>query len=273
MPQGSGAAEGERRLEGRAPSFLSETAFRIFAVSVVLVTMVFGLQSYYPSLIGPISNVLPAAGASAAFLSALLCWKRYGFGSRTRFETIWLAFTLGTALWVLAELTWATYYFVLAVPIPYPSVADVFYVSGYFPMIGGLALYLGDFAGALSGRRLLAALLAIGASVTLALGLVVPVELSQGFTGIKIITDLAYPLLDLTLLSLTILCLAIFLGGSISKWWFLLGGAGALYVIGDEYFLYQVSVGSYYNGSVDDLFFILGYFAFAIAFYAHRREF
>ena len=255
------------------PNFLSESAFRVWAVSVLAVTLVFGLQNLYPSMIGPISNVLPACGAGAAFLSALLCWKRYGFGVRTKFEGAWFAFTLGTGLWILAELTWAVYYFILDVPVPYPSAADFFYMGGYFPMIAGLVLYLGNFTLGLSRSRLMIAAAFIVVATGLALGFVIPLEFSQGLSPVQIMTDLAYPLLDLILFSFTILCLAIFFGGSISKWWFLFGGASALYVIGDEYFLYQVATGTYYNGSVDDLLFILGYLAFALAFYAHRREF
>ena len=86
-------------------------------------------------------------------------------------------------------------------------------------------------------------------------------------------TDMIYPTLDLTLLSLTILSLAIFIGGAIEKWWLFFGAGATLYVIGDEFFLYQVANGTYYNGSVDDLIFLLAYLTFALAFYVHRKEF
>jgi hypothetical protein len=264
--------QGHEKASARV-GFLSDATFRIWAVSIALVSLTFGLQSYYPSLIGPLSNVFPAAGASAAFTSSLLCWKRYGFGLRRRFEAVWFFFSLGTGLWILAELTWASYYFILNVEVPYPSVADFFYIGGYLPMIAGLVLYLGAFSVAMSRKRLAVALASIAAAVTVAMGMVVPSELSQGLSALNIMTDLAYPILDLVLFSLTILCLAIFVGGRISKWWYLFGGASLLYVIGDEYFLYQVAAGNYYNGSIDDLFFILGYLTFALAFYAHRREF
>ncbi len=253
--------------------FYSEREFVLWAAGIIGVSMVFGLQSYYPSYIGPLSNVLPALGAFVAFGSALLCWRRYGFGVRHRFELIWLLFSAGTGLWVMAEVTWAAYYFVLNVSVPYPSAADFFYVGGYLPMLAGLVLYLGTFSTALSGRRLAIAIVAIACAVTLALGLVVPAELSRGLQPLDVLTDLAYPVLDLALFSLTMVCLAIFLGGSISKWWILFGGASLLYVVGDEFFLYQVATNVYYNGSFDDLLFIFGYLTFALAFFAHRREF
>ena len=252
---------------------MSDPVFWLWIVGMFGVSGAFLLQSYYPSFIGPLSNVLPSAGAAFAFASALLCWRRYGFEIHRRFEAVWFLFTLGTGMWVVAEMTWATYYFVLNVPVPYPSVADVFYVGGYFPMILGLAFYFGAFSVAMSRQRLVAAAISIGIVALVALGLVMPSELSKGLGPLNTLVDLIYPILDLILFSLTALCLAIFLGGRISRWWVLFGAASLLYVVGDEYFLYQVAAGTYYNGSIDDMFFILGYLTFAIAFHAHRREF
>ena len=254
-------------------SFYSELPFRLWVVGMAGMSLVFMLQSYYPSYIGPVSNVLPAAGAALAFASAALCWRRYGFGLSRRFDAVWFCFALGTGMWVVAEVTWAVYYFVLDIPVPYPSVADLFYAGGYFPLLVGLALYLGAFSVALSGWWLAGAVVSIAIVGAVALGLELPTELSRGLSPVNTLSDLAYPILDLALFSLTAFSLAIFLGGAISKWWILFGGASLLYVVGDEYFLFQIAVGTYYNGSVDDLFFILGYLTFALAFYAHRREF
>lgn len=252
---------------------LSENAVRVWVCVMVGTTLIFVLQPLYPTLIGPVSNVLPAAGAANAFASALLCWSRYGLGIRKRYEAVWFFFSLGTGIWLLAELTWAIYYFVLRVAVPYPSMADVFYVGGYFPILAALALYLGTFSVALSRKRLAIALGVMVVAVALAMAYVLPLEFSKSIPPLNMITDLTYPILDLSLLSLTILCLAIFVGGRISKWWLFFGAASTLYVIGDEYFLYQVAAGTYYNGSFDDLLFILGYLTFALAFYSHRREF
>ena len=251
----------------------SDPVFWLWIVGMGGVSGAFLLQSYYPSFIGPLSNVLPSAGASFAFASALLCWRRYGFRVHRRFEAVWFLFTLGTGMWIVAEVTWAIYYFILNVPVPYPSVADVFYIGGYFPLILGLAFYYGAFSVALSRRRLVAAAISIVIVALVALGLVMPTELSKGLGPLSTLIDMIYPILDLILFSLTALCLAIFLGGRISRWWILFGAGSLLYVVGDEYFLYQVAAGTYYNGSIDDMFFILGYLTFAIAFHAHRREF
>ena len=247
--------------------------FPLWVAAMVAVTLVFAFQPLYPNSIGPVSNILPTACAMTAFLSSLSCLRRYGFNGRLDFSAIWLLFTIGTGLWVLAESIWAFYYFVLEVAVPYPSLADVFYTGGYFPIIAGLLGYLSTFWVALSRRRLGYAVVAIGAGVTLALLFVLPVELGKNLPTINFLTDMAYPVLDLVLLSLAVLSLAIFAGGTIAKWWILFGAGASLYVIGDEFFLYQIAHGTYYNGSVDDLIFLLGYLTFAMSFYAHRKEF
>jgi len=237
------------------------------------VTFVFALQPLYPDSIGPVSNVLPTACALSAFVCSLSCLRRYGFSHRLDFGAIWLLLSLGTGMWVVAEATWAVYYFVVQVELPYPSLADIFYAGGYLPIIAGLVGYLATFQVALSKRRLGYALMGVGAAVALALIFVLPVELSQNLTPLNLLTNILYPVLDLVLLSLALLSLAIFAGGRIANWWLLFAAGATLYVIGDEFFLYQVAQGSYYNGSVDDLVFLLGYLTFAMAFYTHRKEF
>ena len=237
------------------------------------VTVVFALQPLYPGSIGPLSNILPTACALSAFLCSLSCLRRYGFSGRLDFGAIWLLLALGTGMWVVAESTWAVYYFVVHVELPYPSLADVFYAGGYLPIIAGLVGYLDTFHVALSRRRVGYALFGIAAAVVLALLFVLPVELGQNLSSINLLTDMLYPVLDLALLSLAVLSLAIFAGGRIATWWVLFGAGATLYVIADEFFLYQVANGTYYNGSVDDLIFLLGYLTFAMAFYAHGKEF
>ena len=247
--------------------------FRLWAAAMVGVSLVYAFQSFYPDLIGPLSNILSVACALSAFMCSFSCLRRYGFSRRLDFGAIWLLLAAGTGMWVVAEATWAAYYFVAGVTLPYPSLADIFYAGGYLPILVGLLGYLDTFHAGLSRRRLAYALAGVGAAVSLALIFVLPVELAQSLAPLTLLTDMMYPVLDLVLLSLAIVSLAIFVGGRLASWWVLFGAGATLYVIGDEFFLYQVANGTYYNGNVDDLIFLLGYLTFAVAFYAHRKEF
>jgi len=173
---------------------------------------------------------------------------------------------------LIAEITWAAYYFFLNIPIPYPSIADIFYLAAYVPLSIGVFMYFRAFSGALTRRRLIASVGTIAAATILVFTFVIPTELSIGNPPVETITDLAYPALDLVLFSLAVLSLAIFLGGSIGKWWILLAGAIILDIIADEYFLYLEAKGTYYNGSFDDLIYLWAYLIFALAFYVHKKE-
>jgi len=73
-------------------------------------------------------------------------------------------------------------------------------------------------------------------------------------------------------LSLVILSLAIFAGGSMGKWWIILAAAIILDIVGDELFLYQVAAGTYYNGGIDDLLYVWAYLLVGLSFALHRRE-
>ena len=253
-------------------SYTSLLQFRAWLVGVVVVCAVFALQPFYPSLIGPLSNVLPTLLVGNAFVSCLFCLKKYGLRLRTRFDLVWPLFTVGFCVWVVAEATWAFYYFVLQIVVPYPSIADIFYTSGYFPVIAGAAIYLDTFRVAISRRRLIVAVAATGLALALCLSFVVPIELAANPALTRMLTDLSYPILDLILVSLAIFGLVIFHGGRMARWWLLFGGAACMYVIGDELFLYQTSIGTYYNGGIDDLIFLIGYLTFALAFFSHRKE-
>ena len=248
-------------------------AFKAWLLAVVGLSLVFVFQAFYPLWIGPLSNLFSPACACTAFVSSFLCVRRYGSNPRRRFEAVWFCFALGMGTWFLAEVTWALYYFVLNVPVPYPSIADVFYIGAYFPLFTALALYFKVFSASMSRRRLALSIGIIACSVALVVGIVRPAEVASDESMSNVITDLLYPLLDLSLLSLTILSLAIFIGGAIRNWWLLLGGAITLAVVADELFLIQVSAGIYYNGDFDDLLYLVGYLTFALAFYVHRREF
>ena len=259
--------------ERRAARLLSMTGFRLWLLSAVGVSLVFGFQQFYPTIIGPLSNVFPSLFAGVAFVSSFLCTRKYGLNLKNGFQVVWFLFTLGTGFWVLAEFSWAIYYFILNVAVPYPSIADIFYLGGYVPMILGLLFYFKTFAAGMTRRRLALAVATIGGSAAVVVGVVLPIEFASSQPIVGAITDLSYPILDLSLLSITILSLAIFFGGSLARWWVLFAGGSVAYIVADELFLYQVAAGTYSNGSFDDLFFLLGYLLLALAFYVHRKEF
>jgi hypothetical protein len=243
-----------------------------FCVAGLALSIVYALHEYYPIQVAAISNVVPSVCAFVAFLAALQNAQRYGFRLRERnYDRIWFGFTLGTMFWILAEASWAVYYF-SGVAVPYPGLPDIFYLAAYVPMALSVLLYFRSFSGALTPIRKMLSIGAIAFSVSLVVSVVIPFEFSTPKPALTTLTDLTYPAADLILLSLTILSVAIFFGGSMGKWWTILAVAIILDIIADEFFLYQVAAGTYYNGGLDDLIYVWAYLLFGLAFVVHKKE-
>ena len=120
------------------------------------------------------------------------------------------SFTLGMASWTLAEVTWGIYYFVLRIPVPYPSVADWFYIGAYVPLSLALLTYFFAFRAGMTRRKLAISVVAIASLAALVLALSLPRNLRKTQPLVTTFTDLIYPLLkNYFLLSLAILCVSL----------------------------------------------------------------
>ena len=250
----------------------SRIGYVVWIAITIAASSVFALQNLYFSYIGQITNIVEPASICGAFLVSLLCARRYGFKLRERaFDRIWFSIALGMGLWAVANIMWSTFFF-LGVTVPYPGPPDFFYLGADIPLTVALTMYFKSFSSALTRRRLLVAVVIIASSALVIIGFVIRSEFAISQPLNATITDLAYPISDIVLFSLTVLSLAIFYGGTFSKWWFMFGAGIVLYIIADELFLYQNSLGTYYNGSSSDITYVLSYLVFALAFYVHKRE-
>ena len=102
-------------------------------------------------------------------------------------------------------------------------------------------------------------------------GLPCPKALNQGKEILEVFFDLAYPLLDSLLLSISFAGVLIFLSGKIDRVWMFLVCAMALNAVADLAFSYLTLFDIYYTGHPIDLFWILGYFMFALAFHEQGK--
>jgi hypothetical protein len=99
----------------------------LVGVSLIVINspVIFGSDSSRPLWI----DVTAVAGAVITAGIFLLNTTLKYFGKR-RLEGF-LPFTIGSFLWVGAELSWAYYREVLGVEVPYPGLADLFWLLGY----------------------------------------------------------------------------------------------------------------------------------------------
>ncbi|MDQ3089920.1 MAG: hypothetical protein M3Q24_02080 [bacterium] len=178
---------------------------------------------------------------------------------------------LGLFFWGAGETIWSYYNFILNVPAPYPSIADIgFAPSIFFYSLG--AAYLSSATGAKyvwrsSVAKILIALTLIIVSaisyyvlVNVARG---GVLLPEGESPLKTILDLAYPLGDFIGLMIAVVISGLsfkYLGGAYKKdIYSILLGLGVMF-IADSIFSYTTTVGTYYNANFGDLMLTLGLF-------------
>ena len=242
-----------------------------FALAVAL-GLIYAFQSFYPGFMYIFSNAFPPFIAAVALSTALSALRRYGYSFKTTFSIVWFCFVLGLALWFLGELSWALYTLALGVEIPYPSIADIFWLSAYAPIYIALLLYINLFKLVLSKRSVGAVALIIAVLCALLVLFLIGPILSTSKDLPTLAIDLAYPLLDLILLSAAILGFMVFFKGTLRRSWLLICLALAFDAVADLLFSYTTLQGTYYNGHPLELFYHWGYILYTLAFYVHTKE-
>jgi hypothetical protein len=179
-------------------------------------------------------------------------------------RAVWL--TMGIAL---AFTTTADIYYTLAFSnaeeVPYPSIADAFYLA-FFPTcyiaLGLLfRMRVGSFAPSLWLDGVVAGLTV--AAVASGLVFQTVLDATSG-SAAAVATNLAYPLADFILLAIVVGAIAAS-GWRIDRTWALLLAAFVIYVVVDGVYLYQSSVGTYEQGTLLDLAWPLAATVLAVA--------
>ncbi len=191
------------------------------------------------------------------------------------------ALAIGLLLWSLGEFVWSYYNLVLRVAAPYPSWADLGYVTGVsFWIIS--ALYLAQ----LTGVRILlkrkpslkfTAVAVVVLSIAVSYYLLVAIArqgqiLSDGTDLLKTILDIFYPLSDVMSLAIVAVVASVsgaYLGGLLRTPILVVGmGLLASYFF-DMTFSYYTTIETYYNGQPTDLLLLVatGLLSFAVLLY------
>ena len=186
------------------------------------------------------------------FYVALMVFACVIVGSRallvTRERAAWTAFTAAVLSWTFGEI-----YYVSAHPESYPSAADVGYL-GFYPLVYvGIVALLRSRARSIGGTLWLDGLTASLAAATLAAAVLIEVVLNstEGFRS-TVVTNLAYPLGDVLLLS------AVFGVFALTRWrpgrrWLLLGLGVLATALADAIYLFQSAAETYVEGSWLDI--------------------
>jgi hypothetical protein len=188
-----------------------------------------------------------------------------------------IIFTVGLALWLVAEVTWAYYQLVLEIGTPFPSSADAFWLSGY----GFFTYFMFRIYNFLNkgNEKFIAVLVSfataiiLGYILNLTFGIADLLSAQEG--SLAWLISIAYPILDGILLVPAVLILWSLRGKNVaSANWSLLALSIVLVTVGDIGFGYSAVIDKAGKEEwIWDLFYNSSYLAMAAAFFLQSKVF
>ncbi len=163
----------------------------------------------------------------------------------------WVALAVGVTSFAAAEFVWQALY-ADAESAPYPSIADALYLGFYPASYAGLILLFRNRAKSLTpgvwvdGVTAALAVAAVGSAMVVETVL----DTTDGSRSV-VVTNLAYPLGDVLLLSLIVGAFSL-TGWRPGRAWLLLGASLAVSALADSVYLYATATGSYREGTLLD---------------------
>ncbi len=206
---------------------------------------------------------------TVAGVMGIIISKHWG-GNKSAVGKAVLFISLGTTSWGMGTLIWSFYNFVLHIPVPYPSWADLGYALAV-PLWAIGVFNLSKATGVkfslrqLRGRFMLISLPLLAAVASYYFLYVVARDSSFVVEGglLKILLDFYYPLGDWVILTFAFLIFGLslqYLGGRF-RWPVMIIILGFIFMfISDFTFSYSTTVGSYFNGHLADLLFTVAIF-------------
>lgn len=173
---------------------------------------------------------------------------------------IWRTVILSTCFFFMAQLIWVYYNTVLQSEVPFPSLADIFWILFYITNIGMTLSIFKSLKIGYSYRNLLEIIFIFGILFTISNSFVaINTDFSESSQIVNIL-NVMYPLFDSLLVAFFLIIIRSSEGRFKPALLFFTTAFFA-FTIGDSLFTYQTSLNTYWNGNfVDAIFAISGYF-------------
>lgn len=244
-------------------------ALLVFWLSLALSGLQTNFWNYFYSF--AFSLIPLIGGLIGMFFAKSWGWLKSSIGRAVFF------ISLGSFSWGAGSMVWSYYNFFTGVAAPYPSIADIgfvlalpFWIIGIFNLSKATGARTGLHSKA--GKMMLFIIPAIVTAVSyyllvhVARGgiLTIPDETLNAFlNNLKLILDLAYPLGDVAILTLSLVIFSLsakFIGGFYRLPILSVFLGFTLMYFADFVFSYTTTVGTFYNGNFGDLLFTLALF-------------
>src|SRR3989442_1547375 len=217
------------------------------------------------------------AAATALSLSIITVVTAYKHRIERFFVQAYIIFTVGLAVWLVAEVTWTYYQLVLQIVTPIPSSADAFWLSGY----GFFTYFMFRIYNLLSkgNEKLLVVLVSLATAIilgyilNLTFGIADLLSAQEG--SLAWLISIAYPILDGILLVPAVLILWGLRGKNVaSANWSLLSLSILVVTIADIGFGYSAVINKAGKDEwIWDLFYNSSYLIMSAALFLQSRVF
>jgi hypothetical protein len=238
-------------------SNLVKDRFLRWAIVVSLITTGITLLLYISPLYKSVGSYsvawvydsLTSLFALVDMLLAALLWRSFGQGEALK--PMWGSMALGLLLWTAGEMIWAYYELILKKETPYPSIADVGWTLGFIPLLIALSLRYRSLRTAPARKQLAIGMGVFALLLVLAIVFVIgPILTSDDSSSLtQQLFNMFYPVGDLAVALIALLCVFVLAGGVLSRPWMLIAAGFLVVSIADLLFCYANWNDIYWVGS------------------------
>ncbi len=238
------------------------------AAGVVFLSFVIWIVSdvsHGPSRAAIDDIVLLVLAVPAAVFSVIAARSAQG-----RLRLAWVAMAIGVAAWTIGEAIWTHYELVLG-EVPFPSVADGFFLIFPVGACAALLLFPSEYAGPFRGRVFLDGLIVAGSLFLVSwVTILGPIYAAEATDRLLFVVSLAYPVSDVVVLTLAAVVLV--RSGPEHRLTLTLLTVGlACIALSDSLFTYLSTKNEYASGDVIDIGWAAGLLLIAVAAAASRQ--
>jgi diguanylate cyclase (GGDEF)-like protein/PAS domain S-box-containing protein len=193
---------------------------------------------------GPVYNLIGASTVVALIVGARI-------NSKAR-RLPWYLFAVGQALFVTGDALAYNYERIFGAALPFPSIADPFYLAFYPLLVAGMLLLIHERNEARDSASLIDALIVTVAAATVSwIYLMAPYAHDHTLTLLTKLTSIAYPMMDVLVLGV-VLRLAVGSRRRSRAFWLLVSGTTIL-LLSDTIYGWKLLHGGYTTGGVLDV--------------------
>jgi len=196
--------------------------------------------------------------------------KMFKSGFTGKHGIAWIALTVCSVSWFIAELTWVFYEVILNID-PFPSFADIFYLLGYPFLFMFLIFYIEPVRKAITKKMVTTAIL-LSLSVLIP-SLFIALQDNSDVSYFEAILAGAYPVVDALVIIPALIGIALFFKGQVNFMWTLVCiGIFSLFVA-DTVFLFAQLDTWYYTGHPLEVLFYFMYVLISYGVYDNMKVF